>query len=36
MYFGNNVAFDFVGVDLPQNAEIADIPEVKPVWEQYK
>jgi L-ascorbate metabolism protein UlaG (beta-lactamase superfamily) len=35
-YFGNNVAFDLVQVDLNQNGEIADIPEVKPVWEQYK
>ncbi len=35
-YFGNNVAFDLVQVDLAQDGEIADIPEVKPVWEQYK
>ncbi len=36
MYFGDNVDFDLVQLDLGQNAEINDIPEVKPVWENYK
>lgn len=34
-YFGNNVAFDPVGIDLSESGKISDIPEVKPVWEQY-
>ncbi len=36
LYFGNNVDFEIVQLDLGKNGEIADIPEVKPVWEQYK
>ena len=35
-YFGNNVDFAFVQLDLAADGKIADIPAVKPVWEQYK
>jgi len=35
-YFGENVPFEIERVELSQNNEVSKIPEVKPVWEQYK
>jgi len=36
MYFGENVPFEIPRVDLPSDGQIRSIPEVKPVWEQYR
>jgi len=36
MYFGENVPFEIPQVDLPSDGQVRSIPEVKPVWEQYR
>jgi hypothetical protein len=33
MYFGENVPFDTSLIELAENTELPDLPEVKPVWE---
>jgi len=35
-YFGENVPFEIEKVELSDDNKVAQIPEVEPVWEQYK